>query len=734
MSSTHSTANPELGDTSADASGPRSSLFGKPIAVSATFAEQGLQAFSEEQGDGGIPSSPAFAAEQAVDDQRFAALDLETRDQAVSLSSQMKRDFLLAQAAPVAPPGFATGPSNATRLISRSASMAGEVVDSPVEVPVDDGDATPLILANHKEAGQKEKAEAPGAGAARANGNMIRIGGQFITLVARVEKAERRAEGDARACQSRHRNNNVGKLEDKIELVGAQSRNGIENLESRIKLLTTGASSDARVGLHTSQIAQLTGSLDTVKRALERLTSTFICDDDGVPIKQFATQGDIAGLWDSIQEGFDGHDAVVEERLAPTIQKVNGAASLVAKLEAAVAKLETHDTKREQELLAARENIAGLRIDLAAALNASKLSGSAVTVAPAAAAAAPPAEVRSTGFSIGGKKLKRKASVELGASRNQDSSRAWAVCAKGVFGGNGRRSGKEKRSCAEEEEENERKNIDKEKEQEEEVTGKQVLLDPPPVIKGLRDRGKVKKKKVKSKWRASHTHRATRTPPAHHRHDGDKRESSAASQAWSEILPRDDIPPTAGLTRSRGCAQTCASRSRATNPPCDDIHISTADLHTSNDLTPICKNPRRITPERNMRAIAKHTNTQDSRAREVLPATTPHSEPRICRTKRAHPHVCVPAARVPRNGQSPPPKNAETHKSSVVMDDPAPACRENMGVHAPTLQDEGPWKSGGVRPRMGEKQDKCVGRVWAMVVQCRSCVAEKKMEEGMRRK
>ncbi|KAJ7843177.1 hypothetical protein B0H13DRAFT_2097753 [Mycena leptocephala] len=440
MSSTHSTANPELGDTSADTSGPRSSLFGKPIAVSATFAEQGLQAFSQEQGsslsallatrnarrDGGIPSSPAFAAEQAVDDQRFAALDLETRDQAVSLSSQMKRDFLLAQAAPTAPPGFATGPSNATRPISRSASMAGEVVDSPVEVPVDDGDATPLILANHKEvskilhlagppttkAGQKEKAEAPGAGAARANGNIIRIGGQFITLVGRVEKAERRAEGDARACQSRHRNNNVGKLEDKIELVGAQSRNAIENLESRIKLLATGASSDARVGLHTSQIAQLTDSLDTVKRALERLTSTFICDDDGVPIKQFATQGDIAGLWDSIQEGFDGHDAVVEERLAPTIQKVNGATSLVAKLEAAVAKLETHDTKREQQLLAARENIAGLRIDLAAALNASKPSGSVVTVAPAAAAA-PPAEARSTGFSIGGKKLKRKASVEL---------------------------------------------------------------------------------------------------------------------------------------------------------------------------------------------------------------------------------------------------------------------------------------------------------------------------------
>ncbi|KAJ7841434.1 hypothetical protein B0H13DRAFT_2099829, partial [Mycena leptocephala] len=361
--------------------------------------------------DGGIPSSPAFVAEQAKDAQRFAALDLETRDQAVSLSSQMKRDFLLTQAAPSAPPGFATGPSNATRPISRSASMAGEVVDSPAEVAVDDVDTTPLILANHKEvskilhlaeppttkAGQKEKAEAPGAAAARANGNIIRIGGQFITLETRVGKGELRAESDSRACQSRHRSINVGKLEDKIEVVGAQSRNGIENLEARIKLLASGTSSDARVALHTSQIAQLTDSLDTIKRTLERLTTAFLCDDDGVPIKQFATQGDVGSLWDSVQEGFDGLDDMVDERLAPTIQKVNGAATLVAKLEAAVAKLETHDTKREHELLGARENIARLQIDL-------------VTVA---VAAAPPSDGRSTAFSVAGKKLKRKASVEL---------------------------------------------------------------------------------------------------------------------------------------------------------------------------------------------------------------------------------------------------------------------------------------------------------------------------------
>jgi hypothetical protein len=115
MSSTRSTANPETGDVSVNASRPSSSFFQKPLAVSANFAEQGLQVFNQEQGcvdsenylqhvlmetstsvsapgatrtvrkDGGIPSSPAFAAEQAKDAHRFAALDLETRDQSVSL-------------------------------------------------------------------------------------------------------------------------------------------------------------------------------------------------------------------------------------------------------------------------------------------------------------------------------------------------------------------------------------------------------------------------------------------------------------------------------------------------------------------------------------------------------------------------------------------------------------------------------------------------------------------------
>ncbi|KAJ7795076.1 hypothetical protein B0H14DRAFT_2921029 [Mycena olivaceomarginata] len=340
----------------------------------------------------------------------------------------MKRDFLLAQAAPSVPPGFATGPSNANRPISRSASMAGEVVDSPTEVAADDGDATPLILANHKEvskllhlagpptqkAGQKEKAETALAAAARANGNITRLGGKIIALEARVEKHELLTDSHSRACQSRFRNVNLGKLDDKIDVVGVESRNSIENLEARINLLATGASSDARVSLHTSQIAQLTDSLDTIKRTLERLTTAFLCTEDGVPVKHFATKGDIGGLWDSVQESFDGLDQLVDERMAPTIQKAGGAADLVAKLDAQVAKLETHDAKREHDLLAARENIARLQIDLAAALTGSTLSTSAgiTPSVPAATAAHPTVEARPT-FSVGGKRLKRKASVEL---------------------------------------------------------------------------------------------------------------------------------------------------------------------------------------------------------------------------------------------------------------------------------------------------------------------------------
>ncbi|KAJ7041319.1 hypothetical protein C8F04DRAFT_1253015 [Mycena alexandri] len=121
---------------------PSFSFLKKSIAVSPEFAAQGLRDLAQEQvtsvsapagahdlrKDGGLPSSAAFASEHAKDADRFAALNLETRDQSVSLSTQMKRDFLLAQATPPAPPGFAAGPSLAHRPISRTGSMAGDTL------------------------------------------------------------------------------------------------------------------------------------------------------------------------------------------------------------------------------------------------------------------------------------------------------------------------------------------------------------------------------------------------------------------------------------------------------------------------------------------------------------------------------------------------------------------------------------------------------------------------------
>ncbi|KAJ6565712.1 hypothetical protein B0H10DRAFT_2238858 [Mycena sp. CBHHK59/15] len=121
-----------------------------------------------------------------------------------------------------------------------------------------------------------------------------------------------------------------------------------------------------------------------------------------------------------------------------------------------------------------------------------------------------------------------------------------------------------------------------------------------------------------------------------------------------------------GLTCSCGYAQMCASRSRATNPSCDDIHI---------------QNPASAAPNNHIPTSVYPQLTSTAKDKALRPKTRK-------RTSRA----CT-----------------RQNFLEVVMDDPAPGRRENMGVHTPTLQDEGPWKSGGVRPRMGEKQDECAG-------------------------
>ncbi|KAJ7911658.1 hypothetical protein B0H13DRAFT_2660416 [Mycena leptocephala] len=338
--------------------------------------------------DGGIPSSAAFASEQAKDAERFAALNPETRDQSIFLSTQMKRDFLVSQAAPTPPPSFAPAPSSATRSVSRTASMAGEASDSPSVLLGDDENlVVPVLLPNRQE-GQKEKAESPGVAAARANGNITRLGGHIIATNNTVHSHRLDSQSKYRGLESRLNRIDPEKLLSSIELDGS-----------------TGAY-DARVSLHTEQIAQLTAATDTIRQHLELIRSSFLCDSDGVPIKDFfATKGDVNALWGSVQEGFDGLDEAIADGVAdgirPTEQKADSAATLAAKTDAKVASL-------EQDLLKVRENVARIQLEFGAAL-ASKAS----TTTAASATAAPSSDDSRPGFTVGGKKNKRRASIEL---------------------------------------------------------------------------------------------------------------------------------------------------------------------------------------------------------------------------------------------------------------------------------------------------------------------------------
>ncbi|KAJ7923589.1 hypothetical protein B0H13DRAFT_1864735 [Mycena leptocephala] len=72
--------------------------------------------------DGGIPSSPAFTHERAVDDARFAARAGASQESVSAVTSKERRDHRLTEASPSAPPSFTLGPSSATRPISRTAT------------------------------------------------------------------------------------------------------------------------------------------------------------------------------------------------------------------------------------------------------------------------------------------------------------------------------------------------------------------------------------------------------------------------------------------------------------------------------------------------------------------------------------------------------------------------------------------------------------------------------------
>ncbi|KAJ7436375.1 hypothetical protein B0H11DRAFT_2286602 [Mycena galericulata] len=407
----------------------------KPIAVSPLFAERGVREFLSEQGtsisapatshnlrkDGGVVSSPAFAAEHAKDAERFAALNLETRDQALSLSAQMKRDFLVGQVSPQVPPAFATGPSLAARPISRTASMASEVLDPATDAPVptdavDDTDATPIVLANHKEvskalhlaappttkAGQKEKPETAVAAAARANGNITRLGGKLLATEAKFDGRLAAVANDVRALTSKVQRGNVGKLEDKIGVLEAM----LHSVETKV---TT--SSDARVTLHASQIARLVDDVETTKHRLEKVTASHICDENGVPYKDyFTTRGDINALYGSVKDALNGVDEDIAEQLAPVLAKVESLVDALGRVEGRLARVEKKLEDGERESLTIRENVARAQTDLSTHIMRTSATG------PSVAAVAQPLPPTTNRFEFGvgsGKKHKRKASIEL---------------------------------------------------------------------------------------------------------------------------------------------------------------------------------------------------------------------------------------------------------------------------------------------------------------------------------
>ncbi|KAF8142263.1 hypothetical protein K438DRAFT_2114702 [Mycena galopus ATCC 62051] len=206
------------------------------------------------------------------------------------------------------------------------------------------------------------------------------------------------------------------------------------------------------------QITGMTNKLETVKCTLGGLTSVFLCSDNGMPVMHFATKGDIGRLWDSIKESFNSLDKIMDEQLAPTIQKVGGEEDLTAKLELMTPRGSLISSLLKRTLPTSRLTFNGLdeivdkqlaptiqKLGGAAALTAKfkaqvakltprcsrehclqidlsvALTGGAHTVllpstvvTPAAAVAAPlPMDGYTVIFLVGGKRLKCKASVEL---------------------------------------------------------------------------------------------------------------------------------------------------------------------------------------------------------------------------------------------------------------------------------------------------------------------------------
>ncbi|KAJ7663600.1 hypothetical protein B0H14DRAFT_3539879 [Mycena olivaceomarginata] len=293
------------------------------------------------------------------------------RDQSVSLSTQLKWDFLLAQAAPPAPADFAPGPSLAHRPVSRTALMAGSKILHLAAPPT-------------TKAGTKEKAETAVAAAARANGNITRLRGKIIATDARVDAIELKMTNGLHALELHATPANVGKIESRLDLLESMTR--------------TGLSPNARISLHTSQLAELTDMMETLKCGLGLIQDSHLCSNTGVPLHNvFATLGDLHALYVSVQEGFNGLNNAIAEQLHLHVTKLQSAVDLLEKLEGRSAVTST-------ELLTVRENIVRVQLNLGAL--AMGLKAFVAATAPAPPAPTAPAVPVSTA-------VKNSPSIEL---------------------------------------------------------------------------------------------------------------------------------------------------------------------------------------------------------------------------------------------------------------------------------------------------------------------------------
>ncbi|KAJ7017794.1 hypothetical protein C8F04DRAFT_1154294 [Mycena alexandri] len=181
-------------------------------------------------------------------------------------------------------------------------------------------------------------------------------------------------------------------MESEIQLLHGLLRNGLESMEAKLHAAGGGAA-DGRVSLHGSQLAQLTDGVDTLRHRIDRFASSLV-DDTGAPV--YATKADVNALYGAVQEGFDGIDATIAEQLLPTTQRLDRATEVLEKVEGKVAVQAT-------DLLTVRENVAGVRIDLATFAMSTKAPPPPVTTPSAPATTTTSSSFE---FAVGAKKRK----------------------------------------------------------------------------------------------------------------------------------------------------------------------------------------------------------------------------------------------------------------------------------------------------------------------------------------